>query len=78
MTRDFDMEGPKEIANDILERVTPGGIIVLHDGDGDTAEDREHESRQPSVLATGMIIESLLEQGYEFLTVTELLARGSR
>ena len=55
-----------EVAKDILRRVTPGGIIGLHDG-------AHNENRSPLIKALPKIIESLKARGYRFLTVPELL-----
>jgi peptidoglycan/xylan/chitin deacetylase (PgdA/CDA1 family) len=59
----------KRIADDVLRRVTPGSIFVLHDGNQGEDDDRNH-----TVEATRIIVKTLLEQGYRFVTVPELLA----
>ncbi|MEB3180696.1 MAG: polysaccharide deacetylase family protein [Nostocaceae cyanobacterium] len=61
----FDEHTPSVIANRVIERIRPGAIVVMHDGGGD---------RSRTVIATEMIIKSLQPQGYEFKTVSELLA----
>jgi peptidoglycan/xylan/chitin deacetylase (PgdA/CDA1 family) len=51
----------------VLEATRPGSIILLHDGWG---------SKPGTVAATERIVQALKQQGYRFLTVEELLARG--
>ncbi|USR92409.1 polysaccharide deacetylase family protein [Phormidium yuhuli AB48] len=55
----------------IIERVVngihPGAIVLLHDGGG---------PRHHTVAALPVIIKQLREQGYEFVTVTELMERS--
>ena len=52
------------ITKKVLSQTKPGGVILLHDGGGD---------RQSTVNALPTIIESLIEQGYSFVTLPELL-----
>lgn len=54
------------LIKNVLSQVTPGGIILLHDGGGD---------RSKTVKALPNIINKLKEQGYQFVTVPELLER---
>jgi len=64
-----DWEGPaaKIIHDRIMKRVRPGFIITLHDGG---------KRRQTTVQATEMLINSLKAQGYQFVTISELLSMG--
>lgn len=64
-----DWEGPAaEVIHDrIMTRVRPGFIITLHDGG---------KRRQTTVQATEMLINSLKAQGYQFVTISELLSMG--
>ncbi|MBU0744216.1 MAG: polysaccharide deacetylase family protein [Gammaproteobacteria bacterium] len=55
---------PEKIASEIIELVTPGAIIGLHDGGG---------NRGKTVAALPIIIASLKNQGYLFLSLSELL-----
>ncbi len=48
----------------VVERVKPGGIILMHDGGGD---------RTRTVQALPKIIEQLTLRGYKFVSVPELL-----
>lgn len=52
-----------------------GDVILLHDGDGDHGFDVE---RGGSLVATERIIERYGGEGYEFVTIPELVARGNR
>jgi peptidoglycan/xylan/chitin deacetylase (PgdA/CDA1 family) len=64
---DWVEDPPEIIASTVLDNVQPGAIILLHDGadwDGD---------RTNTVEALKQIIPALQEQGYEFVTVPDLL-----
>lgn len=56
---------PELMAQRVEKYIRPGGIILLHDG--------RIDSRWKDVAATPLIIQSLLKQGYRFVTVPELL-----
>lgn len=62
--KDYMATNPESIENYILDKIEPGSIILLHDGGGD---------RSSTVKATEVAIQQLQQQGYEFLTVSELL-----
>jgi peptidoglycan/xylan/chitin deacetylase (PgdA/CDA1 family) len=57
------------IARRVLDRTTPGGIICLHDGRG-TLKNPDVEA---TLEAVRRIVPALLEQGYRFETLSELL-----
>ena len=64
---DWQEDPPEVIASRVLDNVQPGAIILMHDGadwDGD---------RTNTIEALRQIIPTLQEQGYEFVTVPELL-----
>lgn len=48
----------------------PGAIVLLHDGDSP----KNAASRQQTVEATAAIIDRLRSEGYEFMTVSQLMA----
>jgi peptidoglycan/xylan/chitin deacetylase (PgdA/CDA1 family) len=50
--------------NNIFREAKPGGIVLMHDGGGD---------RSHTVKALPEIISRFRKQGYEFVTVPELL-----
>ncbi|MEO6907013.1 MAG: polysaccharide deacetylase family protein [Abditibacteriaceae bacterium] len=62
---DWQRPTPIRIADAVLERVHPGGIILLHDGGG---------NRNTTVEALPLIIPRLQQKGYKFVTVPQLLA----
>jgi peptidoglycan/xylan/chitin deacetylase (PgdA/CDA1 family) len=51
----------------VMESVRPGSIILFHDGGQD---------KPGTIQATELVIGRLREQGYRFVTVSELLALG--
>jgi peptidoglycan/xylan/chitin deacetylase (PgdA/CDA1 family) len=61
---DYKAPNSEVIENYVLEHVSPGSIILLHDGGGD---------RSPTVAATESLIKKLGERGYTFKTVSELM-----
>lgn len=66
--QDYRGDDPEKIANFVVQNVKPGSIILLHDGEG---------NRACTVLATEIIAEQLQEKGYQFKTVSELMALQS-
>jgi peptidoglycan-N-acetylglucosamine deacetylase len=62
---DSDRPGVDEIVRRTLEGVTPGSIVLLHDGDGYNADG----DRMQTAAALPLIIDRLKEQGYEFATL---------
>lgn len=54
----------KKITDHVMEKIQPGSIILLH---------VMYESRRESIKSVKEIISSLKEQGYSFVTVSELL-----
>nr|WP_324633318.1 polysaccharide deacetylase family protein [Phormidium sp. CCY1219] len=52
------------LINNVLTTARPGGIVLMHDGGGD---------RSTTVKALPTIIAELRNQGYRFVTLTELL-----
>jgi peptidoglycan-N-acetylglucosamine deacetylase len=68
-THDWEQPGgkqipAKEIINNALSQADDGNIILLHDSGGD---------RSQTVIALPQIIDDLRQQGYEFVSVPELL-----
>ncbi len=64
---DWEELGPQVIAETVLGNVHPGAIILMHDG-GDWDADRTG-----TIESLHLIIPTLQEQGFEFVTVPELL-----
>jgi len=70
MTNDWEStKEASEIAAAILKKARPGGIIVLHDG----RDTRQRYDRTPLLQALPVIIASLKRQGYQFVTVPQLM-----
>jgi peptidoglycan-N-acetylglucosamine deacetylase len=69
---DWREPDPLAIAANVLSRVRPGAIVILHDSD-ETGE----ADRGPTVEALGLILPALKARGYECVTVSELLAPPS-
>ena len=69
--RDWTNPGTQAIADRVCKNVTPGAIVLLHDGDAPA----QTNSREQTVEATVLIIDELRKQGYNFVTVSQLLER---
>ncbi len=63
-TNDADL-----IARRVLEEVSPGSIVMFHDG----LDTEDGIDRQATVDATAEVVRVLKERGYRFTTVDELL-----
>ncbi len=64
---DWDSDSPEEIANHIIKYSSSGSIVLLHD------------LYERSCLAAEMVIDKLSEDGWRFVTVTELFdLKGER
>lgn len=57
------------IADRVLRRASPGGIVCLHDGRGVLAK----PDVSPMLTAIRQIVPALLDEGYTFETVSDLL-----
>jgi peptidoglycan/xylan/chitin deacetylase (PgdA/CDA1 family)/GT2 family glycosyltransferase len=70
MTGDWKAEkSGDEIVRAILQRAKPGGVIVLHDG----RDGRPRYDRSQMLQALPIVIETLKERGFDFVTIPELL-----
>ena len=67
--RDWTNPGAKKIADRVCFDAYPGAIVLLHDGDSP----KETAPRDQTIAATAMIIDTLRSEGYEFVTVHQLL-----
>lgn len=63
-TGDFNMPGTDYIVDQVLTNAHPGAIVLMHDGGGDRSQTAE---------ALAIIIPALKEQGYQFVTIDELI-----
>lgn len=64
---DWQEEPPEVIASNVLDKIHPGAIILMHDG-AESGGDRTN-----TIESLHQIIPALQKQGYEFVTVPELL-----
>lgn len=64
-SKDYTGISADQITQNVLSAVTPGAIVLMHDGGG---------VRAPTVAAVPKIIKALRKQGYRFVTVPELIA----
>ncbi len=60
---DWRRPSVEQVVNNVMGAVKPGSIILFHDG----------QHSLPTARAIGMIVDKLRFQGYEFVTVSELL-----
>ncbi len=71
--RDPHMPGRDKIHRRVMARVRPGSIIILHDC-GNT----EHVDRSQTVWAVRQIVNDLLQEGYRFATISDLVRLGAQ
>lgn len=70
MTSDWRVNiNATNIASQIIRRVKPGSIIVLHDGRGT----KHNYNREQMLAGLPCIIRNLKEKGYKFVTLRQLL-----
>lgn len=66
---DWDEPPAGEIVERVLRDCRPGSIILLHDG----APPYDSRSREQTAIAVGRLLPALADDGYDVLTVSELL-----
>ena len=64
---DWQEDPPEVITSKVVDNIHPGAIILMHDG-AESSGDRTN-----TILSLQQIIPILQEQGYEFVTVPDLL-----
>jgi peptidoglycan-N-acetylglucosamine deacetylase len=64
-TLDWKLPGAQAISDAVLSKAYNGAVVLMHDGGGDRTQDVE---------ALPGIIDGLKAQGYEFVTIDELMA----
>ena len=67
-SEDWEQNGVTSIVNHAMDSVTNGSIILFHDSGGNRSQDLD---------ALPQVIEKLKAQGYELVTLSELLASDS-
>ncbi len=65
---DTQLRDPQAIARKILEKIKPGGVILLHDG----SDSEQNRDRTPTLEALPVILQGLKDRRMEFLTLDEL------
>lgn len=65
-TKDWKRPGVRKIVNRVLTGTKPGDVILFHDAGGNRAQ---------TVKALEEILPILQKQGYQFVTVSELIKR---
>ena len=63
-TEDWSNPGVQKIVDTVLNGMKPGNVILFHDSGGD---------RRQTLQALDKILPELKKQGYQFLTISELL-----
>ncbi|MCY0875249.1 MAG: polysaccharide deacetylase family protein [Firmicutes bacterium] len=63
-TKDWTEPGIQKIVNVVVHHADPGDIVLFHDGGG---------NRQQTVEALRIILARLTKEGYQFVTVSQLL-----
>lgn len=69
---DWKPEKPDVMMQLLAPKFDNGAIILLHDGDGES----EGADRSNTVILVKQILDKYLAEGYQFVTVSELLAYG--
>jgi len=70
---DYRYQTSDQIAKRAISQAKPGGIILLHDGNGL----RHGADRSKTVAALPIIISTLRSQGYRFVTIPELVGQSA-
>ncbi len=75
IANDWENTEPEAIVNLIIKQIHPGAIIVLHDGivQEEVSKSLTKEDRINTVKALEILIPRLLDDGYQFVTIGELL-----
>ncbi|MCY0901463.1 MAG: polysaccharide deacetylase family protein [Firmicutes bacterium] len=63
-TRDWAQPGTQRIVRLVVNHIDPGDIVLFHDGGG---------KRNQTVAALRIILDQLTKDGYQFVTVSQLL-----
>jgi peptidoglycan/xylan/chitin deacetylase (PgdA/CDA1 family) len=69
--RDWKPHSPERIAQTVHQQVRGGDVILLHDG----GHQRFGADRSASVGATDLILQRYLGEGYQFVTIPEMMRR---
>ena len=72
--RDWTEIGEQEIQRRVMDKAENGAIVLLHDGDSPFYK----ASRQPTVDAATLLIDSLREKGYHLVSLEEYVQAEKR
>ncbi len=72
--RDWTGIGRQEIHDRVMDKAENGAIVLLHDGDSPFYK----ASRQATVDAVALLIDSLREKGYHLVSLEEYVQAGKR
>ena len=72
--RDWTGIGKQEIHNRVMDKAENGSIVLLHDGDSPFYK----ATRQPTVDAVALLIDSLREKGYHLVSLEEYVQAEKR
>ena len=61
---DYTLPGTAQIVRNVVSRVRPGSIVLMHDGGG---------PRSQTVAAVPHIVRALRRRGYRFVTVPQMM-----
>ncbi len=70
-TKDWERPDPDTIVRRVLDHVSPGAIVLMHDGD----DTRHGSDRTPTIEALPKLIDELRARGYRLVTVPELIGK---
>lgn len=68
---DWDAQSEDEVFEPVLAAAAPGDIVCLHDGI--SSDERDRDSREPTVGAVRRLVPALLDRGLRPVTVSRLL-----
>ncbi len=83
LPKDWEQPGDATIARRVIDNVTAGSIIVLHDGNRGLLCGRDPHTtfhdcdRTQEIAATRDIVEALRARGYRFVTIPQLITDSS-
>ena len=65
--RDWSRPGTNAIVQNVMTHIHNGAIVIMHEGGGD---------RSQTVAALAQILPALLQRGYHFVTIPQMIAGG--
>jgi peptidoglycan/xylan/chitin deacetylase (PgdA/CDA1 family) len=69
--RDYDHDAAESVVQDVMERVRPGDVVLLHDGRTGASG-----GENVTLMATKAILDAMATRGYRLCTVSQALAYG--